>query len=127
MHEMALTRNVVDMVVEEAERAGATGVRSVHLTIGYARDIVEDLFEGCFAHMARGTVAEKAEIVITRVPFTVRCNSCDRVYHINVRDKNTWGCPGCGERDYQLHTGREFFINNIEIVKQALQPQASPL
>ena len=117
MHEMALTRNVVDVVVEAAKEAGAAEVRAVHLTIGYMRDIVEDIFERCFAYMARGTVAEKAELVITRVPFTVRCNKCDFVYHIDVYDENTWVCSSCGEKDYKLNSGMEFFINNIEIIK----------
>lgn len=119
MHELALTRNVVNMVVKEAEAAGATEVRTVYLTIGYVRDIVEDLFERCFAYMARGTVAEHAELVITRVPVTVRCNQCDQVYHIDVRDESTWGCPVCGEKDYKLNTGREFYVDDIEIVGAA--------
>ncbi|NTU90223.1 MAG: hydrogenase maturation nickel metallochaperone HypA [Actinobacteria bacterium] len=112
---MALTRNVVDIVVSEAEAAGATEVRTVYLTIGYVRDIVEDLFERSFTYMARGTVAEHAELVITRVPLTVRCNKCDYIYHIDVHDSSTWGCLACGAKDYELNTGMEFFINDIEI------------
>lgn len=116
MHEMALTRDVVDIVLEEAEAAGATRVRAVYLTIGYVRDIVEDLFEQCFAWMARGTVAEHAELVITRVPLTVRCNECGRVYHIDVHDSETWACAGCGARSYRLETGMEFSVNGIDVV-----------
>lgn len=116
MHEMALTRNVVDMVVEEASAAGASKVRTVYLEIGVARDIVEDMFEGMFAYMAKGTVAENAELIISRPPFMVRCNQCDHVYHIDVRNPDTWVCGTCGERDYQLESGMEFCINGIELV-----------
>jgi len=119
MHEMALTRNVVDIVIKEAEAAGATKVRTVNLTIGYVRDIVEDLFERCFAYMARGTVAEHAELIITRVPLTVRCKTCDYVYHINVRDESTWVCPICGKKDYILNSGMEFFVNDIGIARES--------
>ena len=45
MHEMALCRNVADIVLEEASRANAVRVSGIYLTIGYGRDIVEDLFE----------------------------------------------------------------------------------
>lgn len=117
MHEMALTRDVVDIVLEEAKRANAAEVRTVYLTIGYVRDIVEDLFERCFAYMARGTVAEHAELVIARVPLTVRCKECGRVYHIDVHDSETWTCAGCGARSYQLETGMEFFVNGIDVAK----------
>ena len=116
MHEMALTRTVVDMVVQEAEAVGASEVRAVHMTIGYVRDIVEDLFEGCFTHMARGTIAENAELVITRVALTVRCKKCNQVYYIDVHDVKTWECVSCGKRDYTLNSGMEFFINDIEII-----------
>ena len=119
MHEMAMTRDVVDLVVERAEAEGATAVRTVSLTIGYARDIVEDLFERCFAWMARGTVAERAELAITRVPFTVRCRECGHVYHLDVRERGTWPCPGCGACDYELNSGMEFLVDGIEIVGRA--------
>lgn len=124
MHELALTRDVVDMVVEQAAAAGAQKVRAVHLTIGYVRDIVEDLFEQCFAFLARGTIAECADIVITRVPFTVRCNGCGHVYHLDIRNAETWQCATCGEQDYVLNSGMEFFVNSIEIVEDA-QPTTS--
>lgn len=117
MHEMALTRDVVDIVLEEARKAAAAEVRTVYLTIGYVRDIVEDLFEQCFAYMARGTVAEHAELVIARVPLTVRCKECGRVYYIDVHDSKTWTCAGCEARSYQLETGMEFFVNGIDVVK----------
>lgn len=35
MHEMALCRDVVDIVISEAQTAGATKVKAVYLTIGY--------------------------------------------------------------------------------------------
>lgn len=115
MHELALTRSVVQVVTEEAERAGAQRVRAVHLTIGYARDIVDELFEGCFEFLARGTVAQGAELVIERVPLMVRCKGCGLVYHIDVRNDATWPCPRCAQKDYEVTCGMEFQISKIEV------------
>lgn len=117
MHEMALCRDVVDIVIEEATATGATKVKAVYLTVGYVRDIVEDIFEDMFAWMARGTVAEGAELVLARVPLTVKCKSCGRVYHIDVHDSETWPCT-CGVRDYTLETGMEFYINGLDIERE---------
>lgn len=123
MHEMAFTRNAVDVVLKEAESKNATEVTAVYLTIGYVRDIVEDLFEGLFKHLARGTVAEHAEIVINRVPLTVKCNDCGEIYHIDVFDESTWPCVNCGVKSYKIYTGMEFFISRIDIVsKDSLKP-----
>ena len=112
---LALTRNVVETVVTESEKAGATRVKTVYLVIGYARDIIDDLFEGCFEFLSRGTVAHGAELVIERIPLTVRCNGCGMVYHIDVRNEETWPCPRCKERDYRVNSGMEFYISRIEV------------
>ena len=55
----------------------------------------------------------------------MKCNQCGRVFHLNVYDGDSWVCPQCGAvRDYKLHSGMEFLINNIEV---ALPEGAEPL
>lgn len=123
MHEMALVRNVVDIVLDQAEKSKATEVKAVYLTIGYGRDIVEEYFDGLFSFLARGTIAEHAELVIRRTPYTVRCNQCHRVFHIDVFDEKTWVCPFCkAERDYKLNSGMEFAITRIEVAGMSEVP-----
>ena len=126
MHEMALVRNVVDIVLDQAEKANATEVKAVYLTIGYGRDIVEEYFDGLFLFLARGTVAEHAELVIQRTPYTVRCNQCHRVFHIDVFDEKTWVCPFCkAERDYKLNSGMEFAITRIEVANDTAPAESA--
>ena len=115
MHEMALARDVLNTVVGAAEGSGAKEVRTVYMTIGSGRDIVNDLFEGLFSHLARGTVAEKAALAVTRVPIRVRCRRCGEVYPLNVYDAKTWDCPACAQKDYALYSGMEFRIDRIEV------------
>ena len=114
MHEMGVTREIVDTVVESAEKAGASRVKEVRLTIGYARDVVDTIMESMFRFLARGTIAEGAELVITRVPFTVRCDDCGLVHPIDVHKEETWACPVCHSRSYKLASGMEFRIDAIE-------------
>lgn len=115
MHEMSLVRNVVDLVVEEAEKVGASKVRTVYLVIGEGRDIVEDYFESLFEFLARETVAEGAEIVIHRVPYTMRCNQCGFAFHVDYIRQEARTCPLCSsEDDCTFHSGMEFYISKIE-------------
>ena len=116
MHEMALCRNVVDMVLEEADKVGAQRVSGVYLTVGYSRDIVESLFDDVFKWLSRDTKLEGASLYITRGPFTVKCLECGYIYHVDVHDPDTLPCPKCGKKRYTLHSGMEFFINDIEVV-----------
>jgi len=116
MHEMSLVRKVVDMVLDECEGRDVIKVSLVHLTIGDMYDVVEEFVPGLFRHLARGTVAEDAEVVITRMPITAICSKCGFVILVDVHDESTWECPQCHARgDYRLNTGREFFIDSIEV------------
>lgn len=120
MHEMALTRSVLEIVLAEAQARGATEVRAVHLSIGSMRDIVEGMFEGLFAHLARGTIAEHAELVVTRVPVTVRCDDCGYLFHPELGGVQRPACPSCGRRDFRLATGLEFRVDAIDVAGEGL-------
>lgn len=115
MHEMGVTRDLVDTVLACAEEHGAVEVSRVYLHIGFVRDIVDEILEQCFQWMARDTIAANAELIIERIPFTVQCNRCGLIYALDGRDEDTWACPICEERDYHLNSGLEFFISHIEM------------
>lgn len=120
MHEMSLVRSVVNIVVEEAEAAKAARITKVHLVIGEGRDIVESLFESLFQFLARGTVAENAEVVLHHMPYMVKCNKCGTTFHLNYLDQQSWSCPNCHVyKDYKLVSGMEFYISKIEASKHA--------
>lgn len=122
MHEMALTHDVVEYVLMESARYGNAEITEVHLTIGEARDIVIELFEGLFHHLARGTAAAQATITIERIPFKVRCRQCGELFRLNVYDESTWFCPACNTpRDYELASGMEFTIDTIKFAAPVLQ------
>lgn len=117
MHEMALVRNIMEVVVDEAEAANAAEVTAVHVVVGEGRDIVEDLFESLFQFLARGTVAEHARIVIEKTPYRVRCNVCGEEFNLSLKDQFSQVCVGCGaERNYKLVSGNELFISKIEAI-----------
>lgn len=115
MHEMSLVRDIVDIVLDEAEAANAAEITAVHVVIGEGRDIVEDYFEGLFQFLARGTVAEKAAMVLYKKPYRAKCNQCGHEFHLEVRDPEKWRCPQCDVyKDYKLTSGMELYISKIE-------------
>jgi len=127
MHEMSLVHDLVDVVVEHAQKNGIAQVKAVYLTIGQGRDIVVEFLDGLFKHLARNTVAAGADIVVEQVPITVKCNKCAHVFPINVYDESTWTCPGCGvAKDYVLASGLEFFIDRIEAADAPEGDQEEP-
>ena len=95
MHEMALVRSLVEVVLDYAKKENATAVREIYLSIGESRDVVEEYMDGLFKFLARGTVAEHADLIMVRIPYTVRCNQCGQIFRLNVFDESTWVCPAC--------------------------------
>lgn len=116
MHELGYTRAIIDAVLGAAEHAQTHEVRAVYLAIGELRDIVDELFVGCYTHFTKDTIAEGSVVHLQRVPLTVACHGCGAVHTANVRDDATFVCPRCGKEDYEVRTGLEFAIDRIEVV-----------
>ncbi|MGI6591318.1 MAG: hydrogenase maturation nickel metallochaperone HypA [Eggerthellaceae bacterium] len=116
MHEMAITGAVVDSVVKYAEKNDAQKVVRVYLRIGELRDIVDDLMQGCFRYLARGTVADQAELAIEKVPLRAQCKNCHLVFPADIYRPDTLQCPDCAGTQLSIYSGKEFLIQGIEIV-----------
>ncbi|MGI6065882.1 MAG: hydrogenase maturation nickel metallochaperone HypA [Bacillota bacterium] len=116
MHEMAITESVVEIVLKHAELAGAKKVVHVRLKIGEVRDIIHDLMEKCFRFIARGTIADEAELEIIKVPLVVRCARCEKENREYISNYAEMKCNHCGSTDLKLVSGNEFFIEDIKIV-----------
>lgn len=116
MHEMALMSTAMDIVLAQAEQAGAGRVTKVFMTIGEGRDVIEGLLCDVFGYLARDTVAAGAELIVRRMPYLVRCNACGRVYRIDVHDRSTFPCPACGaEHACTPLSGMEFRVESLEV------------
>ncbi len=118
MHEMALTENVVDIVLRNATMADAKEVTRVHLQIGELRDIVEKLMADCFHYVARGTIAENARLEIERIPLIIQCKNCGEKKHLKLHtgDGRITVCDKCGTSDFHIIQGNEFLVDDIEII-----------
>jgi hydrogenase nickel incorporation protein HypA/HybF len=128
MHEMALMRNVVDMVLQECERdKDITKVVAVRLTIGEMRDVIDEYVPSMFRFLARDTIAEDAQVSINHIPMRVRCLGCGDIFHIDMRDQSTWSCPRCGAyQNYRLFSGNEFRIDKIEVERSPVPAEKLP-
>ncbi|MDO4284296.1 MAG: hydrogenase maturation nickel metallochaperone HypA [Eubacteriales bacterium] len=111
MHEMAVTQSVLNIALTEGKKAGARRIREIRIRMGAYSDVVPSVLREYFRIAAAGTIAEGAEIVLTRVPVTMRCRSCGWQGEV---DKFHIACGDCGGTDLQLLTGREFLVESLE-------------
>lgn len=116
MHEMAITGDILDVVLDYAAKNDAAEVVRVDLRIGELHDIVDDLMEGAFRHLARGTIAKSAHLAIAKVPLRAQCGECHLVFPADIRKPETLCCPDCGCTHLSIFSGKEFLIERIEIL-----------
>ncbi|MFC2060152.1 hydrogenase maturation nickel metallochaperone HypA [Chloroflexota bacterium] len=112
MHELAITQSMLELVLEQAEKAGAKKVGKINLVIGEMTGIVEESVQFYFNFLSQGTPAENASIFSTKVPTTARCQNCDKLFELKEFE---WSCPYCQGISMDIVSGRELFVESIEV------------
>lgn len=116
MHELPIVRQILSGVLSAAEQAGAVRVDRVVLEIGEMHDLIPEWVDKFFRYASRGTIAEKAELVIERPPLICRCAKCGEHFVLHPRASAVWACSNCGSRDFAMLGGEEFSIREIAYV-----------
>ena len=112
MHELAITKSMLDLVLAEAEKVGTKEVKKINLVIGRMYGVVDECVQFYFQFLSRGTIAEGACLSFKMIPATVLCRSCDNLFELKDFD---WACPNCGGNSLEIVAGKELFIESIEV------------
>lgn len=112
MHELAITEEILRIATEHAEQAHARRVTDIHLVIGELSSVVDDSVQFYFDFCSPGTLAEGAQLHFCRLPARLRCRQCGHEFE---PAGNRWDCPACGSIGGDVITGREFYLDSIEI------------
>ena len=112
MHELSVSKGLVDTVVREAGANNAARVLSVTVVIGRCSCITPEILTDYYRLLAEDTVAEGSELIIKRTNGRVLCRSCGE--ESEIPDFRLF-CPRCGSREVTMTAGREFYIEAMEI------------
>lgn len=112
MHELDVTEQLVNVVLEHARKASAKEVLKVNVVIGELTGFVNESIQFYFELLSKGTEAEKASLAIVRTPARVRCRDCRREFQ---PDGSGWSCPHCGGLIEEVLGGRELYVESIEV------------
>ncbi len=112
MHELSITQSMLDLVLEQAEKADASRVEKVNLVIGEMTGVVDDCVQFYFSLLGKGTIAEEAVLSCKMVPATARCRNCGKTFQPKEFD---WTCPHCGKSGMEIVAGQELFVESIEV------------
>jgi hydrogenase nickel incorporation protein HypA/HybF len=112
MHELPVTQGMLAIALEHAQKAGAKKITAINLVIGEMSGIVDDSVQFYFDFIAKDTLAEGASLRFERVPTRFHCRACEQDF--SDSDRN-WVCPHCGEWTVEILSGREFYVESIEV------------
>lgn len=112
MHEMSIAVNIVEIAVEQAQKAKAEKINSIVLELGSLSGVVEDALQFCFSSATKNTMAENAGLVILKHQAQAHCESCG---HVFSSDQLVPSCPQCGEIVIHVQGGRELRIKTINV------------
>ena len=112
MHELTITQNMFDLVLEQANKAGAKKVGKINLVIGEMTGVVGDCVQFYFNFISKGTPAEGATLSFTMIPPKARCRNCDKSFELKEFD---WICPYCQGNSMEIIAGKELFVESIEV------------
>ena len=109
MHELSITRSVVDAVLQ---RLPDTRIAEVRLEIGKLSGIVPDSVRFCFDLVVAGTLLEGARLDSDEPGGRAHCAECDAEFDI---DDPILLCP-CGSANGEVLAGKQLRIRSVEVV-----------
>lgn len=109
MHEISLTKNLLDVALKHA---GERRIMRVNLLIGEFSDEREEAIQFYWDDLAKGTPAEGAELRFQREEAQMKCLDCETVYH--PEDEAAF-CPHCGSHRLKLLRGDHVKLDSIDV------------
>jgi len=116
MHELQITERILDVVLKHATGQDVSKVVRIHLRIGALSDLEDEWIQHYFDYLSRGTVSENAQLAITRTGAVLSCQSCACSFEVKRDELGRAHCPDCGATDLELVAGREYVIENMEVL-----------
>lgn len=123
MHELSMTTQIVDSVLEEAKKQDAKKVTKVHLVIGKLTFLGIEQVHFSYKILVEDTIMKGSKLIIEKKDGVIECPSCgykgsiqygdDPTYHVPIP---TLRCPKCGKAAKILE-GNECTIKSIKMLK----------
>ena len=112
MHELAITKGIIDIVSSEARDKDFERVLEIKLQVGEYSGLVPECIREFFPIAAKGSVAENAVLNIETLKAKFKCLDCG--YEGDADRKNAC-CPQCRSTALKMTAGREFYVDSLKV------------
>ena len=111
MHEMSIAEGILDIALTYARENDAARITKIGLIVGEMAGVEVSSLAFCWESLAKGSVAEGADLAVERRPITARCLECGREGAV---ERYNFICPDCGGV-LTLLSGRELRVAYLEM------------
>jgi hydrogenase nickel incorporation protein HypA/HybF len=124
MHELALSRAIVDAALRHAD---GRAVRVVRIRVGALRQVVPETLRFNFEIVTRDTACEGARLELELVDARLRCARCAREWDPSPRPAaeaselvtpSFFRCPECGAGESDVVAGEEMEVESIDVEEE---------
>jgi hydrogenase nickel incorporation protein HypA/HybF len=113
MHELSIALSIVDGVLEELHRRGASRATEVHLRVGRLAGVDREALQFSYGIACEDTALESSRLLIEDVDVTILCPNCG--VERPTQAFPTLQCAVCGTAAERLLQGQELEITAMEI------------
>ena len=116
MHEMSICQGIVEAVVEEMGRLDPPPERLIKIRVvaGGLHQIVPEYLCDAWTYLTRETPAEGSELELAFTPVRGRCRGEGCGWEGEIRPPR-FQCPKCERFDLKLTSGKELYLDRMEI------------
>ncbi|MFA5388772.1 MAG: hydrogenase maturation nickel metallochaperone HypA [Candidatus Omnitrophota bacterium] len=113
MHEYHIVENIVKQVLEKAKSFDAKKITGVTLVMGELSGLQEEPVRMYFDTLSKGNaLLEGAKVTIKLAKSKLKCKDCGAIFE---HERSDFNCPKCCGLASVFNSGKEFYIDNIEI------------
>ena len=112
MHELSVALNIIEIVLDYANKLQAKSVCELELDIGTISGVIPETLEFAMDVSIKDTIIENAKIKINVIEAEAKCMKCEK--HFNLNDIYTL-CPFCGSFEFDIIKGKELKVKSIKI------------
>lgn len=123
MHELSIAQNILEIVLVNLPAGEDRSVRSVKVRVGQLSGVVPDSLEFCFDAITQGTPLQGVALDIERVPFVMKCKTCDSSFQ---SEAGIVLCPTCGGVDVEVLSGTELQVVEIDLLDVGAEADGFP-
>ena len=112
MHEVSIAQEIIEIVKGYLPTNNRISVKSVKVEIGEFSNILPEALSFGFEVMTENSELKGAELIISKIPLTVKCRDCES---ISTLDEPFFFCKACESVNVEIITGTEMKVIEIEL------------